>query len=58
MGWVMLAMVKFSSVLLGWHPALTLTVCGGLALAYTVASGSGGSWSPTCSSSSPACWGH
>ena len=39
MGWVMLAMVKFSSVLLGWHPALTLTVCGGLALAYTVASG-------------------
>ena len=39
MGWVMLAMVKFSSVLLGWNPALTLTVCGGLALAYTVASG-------------------
>ncbi|MYI23112.1 MAG: Na+:solute symporter [Gammaproteobacteria bacterium] len=39
MGWVMLAMVKFSSVLLGWDPAFTLTVCGGLALAYTVASG-------------------
>ena len=39
MGWVMLAMVKFSQVLLGWDPALTLTVCIGLALAYTVASG-------------------
>ena len=39
MGWVMLAMVKFSGVLLGWDPALTLAVCGGLALAYTVASG-------------------
>ncbi len=39
MGWVMLAMVKFSGVLLGWDPALTLTVCVGLALAYTVASG-------------------
>ncbi len=39
MGWVMLAMTKFSSVLLGWNPALTLTVCVGLALAYTVASG-------------------
>ena len=39
MGWVMLAMVKFSSVLLGWDPAFTLAVCGGLALAYTVASG-------------------
>ena len=39
MGWVMLAMVKFSGVLLGWDPALTLVVCGGLALAYTVASG-------------------
>ena len=39
MGWVMLAMMKFSSVLLGWDPALTLTVCVGLALAYTVASG-------------------
>ena len=39
MGWVMLAMVKFSRVLLGWDPAVTLTVCVGLALAYTVASG-------------------
>ena len=39
MGWVMLAMVKFSGVLLGWDPAVTLTVCVGLALAYTVASG-------------------
>ena len=39
MGWVMLAMVKFSRVLLGWDPALTLAVCVGLALAYTVASG-------------------
>ena len=35
----MLAMVKFSRVLLGWDPALTLAVCVGLALAYTVASG-------------------
>ena len=39
MGWVMLAMVKFSQVLLGWDAALTLTVCVGLALVYTVASG-------------------
>lgn len=39
MGWVMLAMVKFSQVLLGWDPALTLVVCVGLALVYTVASG-------------------
>ena len=39
MGWVMLAMVKFSQVLLGWDPAVTLAVCVGLALAYTVASG-------------------
>ena len=39
MGWVMLAMVKFSRVLLGWDPAVTLAVCVGLALAYTVASG-------------------
>ena len=39
MGWVMLAMVKFSNVLLGWDAALTLTVCVGLALVYTVASG-------------------
>ena len=39
MGWVMLAMVKFSQVLLGWDAALTLSVCVGLALVYTVASG-------------------
>ncbi len=39
MGWVMLAMVKFSQVLLGWDAALTLTVCVGLALVYTVAAG-------------------
>lgn len=39
MGWVMLAMVKFSRVLLGWDPALTLVVCVALALVYTVASG-------------------
>ena len=39
MGWVMLAMVKFSQVLLGWDAAVTLTVCVGLALVYTVASG-------------------
>lgn len=39
MGWVMLAMVKFSSVLLGWNPEATLAVCIALALLYTVASG-------------------
>lgn len=39
MGWVMLAMVKFSQVMLGWDPAFTLVVCVGLALVYTVASG-------------------
>jgi len=39
MGWVMLAMVKFSRVMLGWDPALTLSVCVGVALLYTVASG-------------------
>lgn len=39
MGWVMLAMVKFSRVLLGWDPAATLVVCVALALLYTVASG-------------------
>ena len=39
MGWVMLAMVKFSEVMLGWDAALTLSVCVGLALVYTVASG-------------------
>lgn len=39
MGWVMLAMVKFSRILLGWEPAVTLVVCIALALVYTVASG-------------------
>ena len=39
MGWVMLAMVKFSQVMLGWDPAPTLVVCVGLALVYTIASG-------------------
>lgn len=39
MGWVMLAMIKFSQVLLGWDAGLTLTVCILLALTYTVASG-------------------
>lgn len=39
MGWVILAMVKFSQVLLGWDPWLTITVCVILAVLYTVASG-------------------
>ena len=39
MGWVMLAMVKFSQVLLGWDAATTLLVCVTLALLYTIASG-------------------
>jgi SSS family solute:Na+ symporter len=39
MGWVMLAMVKFSRVLLGWEPEFTLLVCVSLALAYTIAAG-------------------
>ena len=39
MGWVMLAMVKFGEVLLGWDPMFTLVVCGTLAIIYTVASG-------------------
>lgn len=39
MGWVMLAMVKFARVLLGWSPELTLVVAVGLALVYTIASG-------------------
>ena len=39
MGWVMLAMVKFSRIMLGWDPALTLGVCVSLALVYTVAAG-------------------
>ncbi|MEZ4415870.1 MAG: sodium:solute symporter family protein [Gemmatimonadota bacterium] len=39
MGWVMLAMVKFSQVLLGWDPVVTLVVAGLIALSYTAASG-------------------
>ena len=39
MGWVMLAMVKFSQVLLGWDAGVTLALCVSLALVYTVASG-------------------
>lgn len=39
MGWVMLAMVKFADVLLGWNAGFTLIVCGILAIIYTVASG-------------------
>jgi SSS family solute:Na+ symporter len=39
MGWVMLAMVKFTRVLLGWPPEVALFVCVGLALTYTIASG-------------------
>ena len=39
MGWVMLAMIKFSQVLLGWNPEATLAICIVLSLAYTVASG-------------------
>ena len=35
----MLAMIKFSQVLLGWDPEVTLIVCIALALTYTVASG-------------------
>ncbi len=39
MGWVMLAMVKFSQVLLGWDPLFTLLIAGSIALLYTAASG-------------------
>ena len=39
MGWVMLAMVKFSEVLLGWDAMTTLTVCITIAVIYTSASG-------------------
>ncbi|MFQ5675932.1 MAG: sodium:proline symporter, partial [bacterium] len=39
MGWVMLAMVKFAKVLLGWDAVYTLVICGLLAVIYTVASG-------------------
>ena len=36
MGWVMLAIVKFSKVILGWNTELTLVVCISLALSYTI----------------------
>ena len=39
MGWVMLAMVKFADVMLGWDAGFTLVVLVGLALVYTVAAG-------------------
>ena len=39
MGWVMLAMVKFAEVLLGWDAIITLSVCVTLAVIYTSASG-------------------
>ncbi|RMG67902.1 MAG: hypothetical protein D6715_03675, partial [Calditrichaeota bacterium] len=39
MGWVMLAMVKFARVLLGWSAPATLMACALLAVVYTVASG-------------------
>ena len=39
MGWVMLAMVKFAEVLLGWDPLTTLGICVTVAVIYTSASG-------------------
>jgi SSS family solute:Na+ symporter len=39
MGWVMLAMVKFAEVLLGWDALTTLGVCVTIAVIYTSASG-------------------
>ncbi len=39
MGWVMLAMVKFAEVLLGWDALTTLSICVTLAVIYTSASG-------------------
>jgi SSS family solute:Na+ symporter len=39
MGWVMLAMMKFSQVLLGWDPLFTLVVCVIIAVVYTFAAG-------------------
>ncbi len=39
MGWVMLAMVKFAQVLLGWDASLTLGICVSIAVVYTFASG-------------------
>ena len=39
MGWVMLAMVKFAEVLLGWDAVTTLGICISIAIIYTSASG-------------------
>lgn len=39
MGWVMLAMIKFAEVLLGWDALTTLGICISLAVLYTSASG-------------------
>ena len=39
MGWVMLAMVKFAEVLLGWDAVTTLGICITIAVIYTSASG-------------------
>ena len=39
MGWVMLAMVKFAEVLLGWDAVTTLSICISIAIIYTSASG-------------------
>ncbi len=39
MGWVMLAMVKFAEVLLGWDAVTTLSICITIAIIYTSASG-------------------
>jgi len=39
MGWVLLAMMKFSQVILGFDPLYTLIITLSLALAYTVTSG-------------------
>jgi SSS family solute:Na+ symporter len=39
MGWVMLAMIKFAQVLLGWDMSTTLFICGIVAVIYTFASG-------------------
>ena len=39
MGWVMIAMTKFCTVMLGWHPATSLAVLVVVALTYTVLSG-------------------
>ena len=39
MGWVMLAMIKFAEVLLGWDAVTTLGICISIAIIYTSASG-------------------